>query len=313
MKTSAVLVGTAVGDALGMPFERYGKQEPQIHPLLPEWDGTYQPSSLRTDKLDLPPGHWTDDTEMSLALTEAILAEGKYNPAEAAKRYVAWFQGTPHGIGGTTRTAMERLIDGWQWHESGVRFDDPNEVGCGTAMRIAPLGVLLRTHKLEGKYSLTDRQICAEAMRDAAITHNNKEAEAASVAVAYAVSFRFDYPSALDSRFAGFAVANYVERTFPNTSFFKKLIDVVNALENKVPAAKFCEQAGSRGNVLQLVPTALYCAFAASSFEEGVQTAVRAGGDADSRGAIAGAILGARFGLEGIPAYLKEGLHLLAG
>lgn len=66
---------------------------------------------------------------------------------------------------------------------------------------------------------------------------------------------------------------------------------------------------GRFGNVSQTVATATFCAAWAADFEQGVVAAIRGGGDTDTRGAITGAILGARFGLEGIPERYQKGLH----
>ena len=132
----AVLVGLAVGDALGMPFERRGDA---VHKDLPTWNGHFRPGTYHK----LPAGHWTDDTEMALALASSILDGHCYDPHAAARWYLSWAEGTPHGMGGSTRKAMAKLAAGVPPHASGTTFEDPDTVGNGTAFFEAVLATNL--------------------------------------------------------------------------------------------------------------------------------------------------------------------------
>src|SRR5512138_2019434 len=88
----AVILGTAIGDALGMPFESY---DCSVHPMLSKWLGGYVPGNYH--KLDA--GRWTDDTEMTIELAKSMLEENCYSPEAAGRRYVAWAKGNPTGMG----------------------------------------------------------------------------------------------------------------------------------------------------------------------------------------------------------------------
>jgi ADP-ribosyl-[dinitrogen reductase] hydrolase len=285
--TPAVLVGLAVGDALGMPFEL---PRDDTHGHLKGWDGNYREGTYHK----LPAGHWTDDTEMALCLAESLVAYGHFNPDDVAKRYLAWSRGTPHGMGSTTRRAMRRLADGHSWSRSGVQIEDAQAVGNGTAMRIAPLGLL---------YSNNDHSLPVWAAVDAVITHNHIEAFSASVLVARAVSLSVERPTMDLAEVASMAayktlggyVVHEVQRALASSGW------------SDDDAASFL---GRRGNAIQTVSSAFFYAIRyQDSFEKGVQAAVRAGGDTDTRAAIVGALLGARLGLEGIPERYLAGLH----
>lgn len=297
--TPAVLTGLAIGDALGMPFE---SNTDKVHPGLATWYGTYEPGTYHK----LPAGHWTDDTEMAVALTHSLLeTKGVYDGARTAAQYLAWMEGTPHGSGGTTRQAMQNLKNGADWEHSGVHLPVPEEVGSGPPMRIAPLGVVLRAFERPEPL-----QLLHDAIRDAAITHVSNEAYAASGAVAFAVSDMLSNPQQPGAHWAASqmgSVLSYLTMApgLSGTRLREVLLQTIPWLKKGRRPEGVIEELGRRGNVLQLVPTALYCAFSAFSFAEGVQAAVRGGGDTDTRGAITGAILGARFGYEGIPIYYK--------
>lgn len=319
--TPAILVGGAIGDALGMPYETLDET---VHPGLAAWDGSFQPGTFHK----LPAGHYTDDTEMMECLATSIVTHGVYHPDDAAARYLLWAQGTPHGMGGTTKQACAALARGIDWRWSGVTFDDPNAVGSAPPMRAAPLGVLDRFLPKDSSLSRIDaryRFIMEACNQDARITHNSVEGVAASAAVAYAVS----------SALLGWApdqILNVVIRQLERLSSTKVQLDVNYVRKIREMQLSFNEQLrvrgvtipddpctriswtlnqyafSRRGNARSITATALFCALTANNFRDGVVAAVKFGGDADTRGAIAGAILGARFGLEGIPDEYKAGV-----
>jgi len=296
-KTPAVLVGQGVGDALGMPFETLGDD---VHPGLATWDGSYQPGTWH----DLPRGHYTDDTEMAECLATSLHACSGFDGADVARHYLAWSQGTPHGMGGTTRQAMAALAEGVSWQRSGVTFADPHKVGSAPPMRAAPIGA----------YYVNEASILNACKRDAFITHADAEAVAASFAVAMTVRLALQdaAPRAILLRVLN-GLVSFSRRSgsqHPQTLVEGALTRACIALSLGARAEEFMNKsAGRRGNAWQITATAIYCALHHDNFRDGVIAAVKIGGDADTRGAIAGAILGARFGLEGIPAEYKIGLY----
>ncbi len=290
--TPAVLVGQAIGDALGMPFEKLGDE---VHPDLAAWAGAYEPGTWH----ELPAGHWTDDTEMAECLATSLLACNGFDGRDVARRYLAWSQATPHGMGGTTRAAMEKLADGTDWRRSGIAFDDPNKVGSAPPMRASPIGA----------YFSNEASILGACRQDAYITHADPEGVAASFAVALSVHLALQgiEPGAVLPLVL--AAIHRAKLVSPPTHVEHGLLSGHTALGlGHSPELFTRESAGRRGNAWQITATAIYCALWAPNFREGVIAAVKIGGDADTRGAIAGAILGARFGLEGIPSEYKHGL-----
>lgn len=297
-KTSAVLVGLAVGDALGMPFEQ---PRDKIHPGLATWDGTMRPGTWHK----LPEGHWTDDTEMAVCLTESLIACGDYNPRDAAARYLTWSEGTPHGMGSTTRTATAKLKAGVPWHSSGTSCAEAAQVGSGTAMRIGPMGVWA----LRAKHSFDFLR--SETARDARITHAHTEAEAAAFVVAAVVNYVIDKDATLTSSALDSFLSAILSAYSPCSKLcLSGLYDIRAGLAMTPTAAM--DKIGRFGNAYSIVTSALWCVMKhLDSFEDAVVAAVRGGGDTDTRAAIVGAIMGAKVGLEGIPpAYLKPLLSI---
>jgi poly(ADP-ribose) glycohydrolase ARH3 len=293
----SVLLGLAAGDSLGQPFETIGNT---IHPDLAAWDGKYRDGNWKTrmtNTLDgqvplrhLPAGSTTDDTDFAVALVDALLMHGYYNPQDAAMAYLHLARlNLPNGMGGSLQKAMQALDRGKSWEESGVKFDDPAAVGNGAVMRVAPLAV----------YFHNENYALMETVRlDAVITHNHREAEAGNEIIAMIIAAGLDR-----QRSVNFTMG--YESGYDDTLVFQTL---ARARVCKTPDELFAT-IGRRGNVAQTVATAVWCADNCDNdFAAGIQMAVRGGGDTDTRAAITGAILGARVGLDGIPAWMRDGL-----
>ena len=120
-----ILLGEAVGDALGYTVQFLEREKVQENPVK-----------------EMSRGMWSDDTSLSLCLADSLC--GGYDLEDVAKRFIAWFQEgfwTPYGrafdIGNTTRRSMAQLIRGIAPAEAGMNNSRDN--GNGSLMRIAPL------------------------------------------------------------------------------------------------------------------------------------------------------------------------------
>jgi ADP-ribosylglycohydrolase len=315
--TPATMVGLAVGDALGMPFEHFSDQ---IDPRLATWDGNYVAGSWPdrlTHTLDdkvpmpsLPAGCWTDDTGMAMALAKSLVNCKGYDPADAAIGYLIWAQGEPCGMGGSTRDALRAIRDGDPWNLSGKTFDSPEAVGNGTAMRVAPLGAF---HHRQNPWVLQH-----VASLDATVTHAHEEAMTASTVIAMIVA-KLHTPTKTVAEVVVEVLATLDSRSFggPNTTRVTERLRIALDLHDRnTPTQEAIDRLGRRGNAAQTVASAVYCALNhPDDFATGVRMAVRGGGDTDTRAAITGALLGTRLGLEAIPAPwvsgLKDSQHLI--
>lgn len=130
----ATLVGCAIGDALGNPFEMKSAESPAIQ----EWDGLFKAGGTFWVG---EPGQYTDDTLMSIALSTSLIEKQGFDPDDVAQKYLAWYDsGNTRGIGGTTASALMHYKMGATWQESGLTHnpDGTPTGGNGTAMRAAP-------------------------------------------------------------------------------------------------------------------------------------------------------------------------------
>lgn len=271
---SNVLLGTAVADAMGVPFEK----KLVNYPELVAWDGlTY----LGSEHHKLLPGQYSDDTQLSLEVANSLIENQGFNADNLATRYMDWFfSGRARGFGTTTKLAMLNLQSGIHWSESGIA----GSMGNGTAMRSAPFGVYYRNDI----YSLVN--ICKI---DSAITHASPDAEAGSIAIALAAAYAVN--NQLDN------LLEKIWNQLPDSKV-KTTIYSLDSLLNSpnITPAQALRVLGTKADVRETVPAALYCFLKFDNYHEAVVAAIKAGGDTDTTAAIVGALFGAKDGVKGM-------------
>lgn len=271
---SNVLLGTAIGDALGVPFEKFAFDRKE----LKEWDGkTY----LGSEHHKLLPGQYSDDTQMSLMVAESLIENKGFNPDDLSQRYVHWItSGIARGYGRTTLAALQKIESGTHWSESGV----VGSYGNGTAMRAAPFGIFFRN----------DLQGLKEAVRiDNNITHASDEAEAGALTIAIA-SYMCINGDTEDM------IVRIAEQ-LPKTKIRRSLMALETVLRLPVTPMQVLQTFGTKADVRETVPSAMYCFSKFGDAYSGILAAIRAGGDADTTAAIVGALYGASNNLDSIP------------
>jgi ADP-ribosylglycohydrolase len=160
--------------------------------------------------------------------------------------------------------------------------------GNGGAMRIAPLAFV----------SNVDRQTIRDVVR---ITHRNDEAYLGALAVVLTIRDPWaQSPAALHKGLVA---------TLPDSRVRDRL-QAVAELGSHATVATVAAAFGASGYVVDTVPIALTAAWnmAERSFEETLDELQAVGGDADTIGAIAGQVAGARLGAEALPARLLDAL-----
>lgn len=286
MSKIATLVGCAIGDALGNPFE----MRPANSPLLQEWDGFFKAGGTFWKG---NAGQYTDDTLMSIALSKSLIQCQGFDPVDVAKEYLSWYNtGNTRGIGTTTATAIENLKLGLPWDESGLTSNLSG--GNGTAMRAAPLGLVYRNDP---------EKLMNNAMLDAMITHNNIEPKMGSIAVALGTAFLVT--GWHDNKSVLFELSDIMADSIVKDKLLQAKFHIEQNTDHEAALADI----GSSGYVPETVGAAFYCLAKATTFKNAVVMAVRAGGDTDSVAAIVGAMAGTYYTLDGIPDDYKNNVE----
>jgi len=183
-----MLCGVALGDALGAPWE-FEKRQPPTYEFRPIADAFPNHPEVGTT---LPPPKWgpyhghgpffgdvgqvTDDTEMTIALIDALIAEGGWNREQALKNYILWANSEGKFIGRNTKTLLgkikpgnvQRMIRTYQirWECCYDMLIDAWTQSNGCLMRASPLAVLANVEDVCADCALTNAHpICLEACR----------------------------------------------------------------------------------------------------------------------------------------------------
>lgn len=263
------LLGLAVGDALGGPVEFMTAGAIRgTHGRLREMIGG--------GWLHLAPGEVTDDTQLTLVIARSIARLGRVDPADIAAGFVDWYRGRPKDVGNTTAASIRHLIDGASWREAGRMThggDGGLGAGNGSLMRTAPLALACRRDP--ASLDRAGREVSA-------ITH------ASPLATESCVAFDRALVAVLEGVSDPLVAAAAVEH------------DEVRAVVSAIPGLERPD-VRSGGFVLETLQAALWSFARHDDFEETVVEAVNLGGDTDTTGAVAGALAGARYGVDAIP------------
>ncbi len=268
------LLGLGAGDALGAPLEFMSPSQIRIkHGTVREMIGG--------GWLHLRPGETTDDTAMALCLAESLAEKGAFDREDAASRYVAWLKSGPRDAGNTTRASLTRIAEGMDIDQASAAVHSEVEgktAGNGALMRCAPLALAFPSEP---------ETLIAHTKSDAGITHHDPlaglGAAALNLLVAGALGPAKDKASLLEQTHEILAAR-----------------DESHALPD--PAGKKAADLRPTGYVLDTLECALWAFLNAKGFEACLVLAVNLGGDADTTGAVCGALAGAWYGASKIPA-----------
>ena len=314
------LAGLALGDALGMPTQAMSPE--QIRAVYGRITGLVDGDASQPYAPGMPAGSVTDDTEQAL-LIASLLIRGRgsssgrvaLDAVEFAHALLAWEdsmieRGSPDLLGPSTKAALERVRAG----------EDPLTVGGegttnGAAMRVTPIGIAVSTE---------DPEAFAEAVWSSCrVTHATRQGFQSAALVAAAVSMGIDAarsPS-LDLRSLLWKALTYVD-SLPERGAWTPDPDVVAATRRAMqlavnPASSslecLVEQVGTSVASAHAIPMA-FALLARNPSPQALMDAANIGGDTDTIGAIAGAILGATLGVEVLPtdtlSMIEEVSHL---
>lgn len=259
-------VGAAIGDALGMPLE-FATPRP-----LDRLVRDMRPARL-------PAGSFTDDTEMALALAESLLAHYPLDPADLARRFLAWAATMPPDIGVHVSRVLARLRRGDPWDVAAEAVQQMN-------LASAPNGSLMRCWPVALAHWSEPEALQRDSALQSRVTHVHADCVAACV-------FANTLIAAL---LRGSSPAGGVRAALDTVSMPDELRALIAGA-----AERRREDLPNTGWVRHTLQSALWGLLTTDSFEEALVQVVNLGGDADSAGAVAGAIAGAHYGLSGIP------------
>ena len=285
----SVMLGHAVGDALGVPVEFCTREELDRNPVtgMRGW-GSYS----------VPEGCWSDDTSMSLATFDS-LKNGKIDYAEIMDNFVKWVSndaytatGETFDVGRTCLSAIRNYCkrDGLPPLECGLSDEYSN--GNGSLMRIHPFVLYATLTKLNGTedgYWLWMGSIRNGCM----LTHAHERSIMGCYIYGYCLSFLLK-EATRESLIAGLKFAGEDLDYLPEFEHYQRLFlpDFEKLTRDEIK---------STGYVVDTLEAALWCVLTTNDYKSCVLKAVNLGGDTDTIAAVAGGLAGALYGCESIP------------
>lgn len=269
-RARGMLLGLAVGDALGAPLE-FCRRDQRQKVVDMVGGGPHR----------LTPGQWTDDTAMALAVADWVIYDHPARPETLMKRFAEWRDdgaysctGTCFDIGRTTSGAISYFL------ETDVGLAGPtgdDTAGNGSIMRLAPTVIPCR---------LSETQAVELARLQGMTTHRAHAADSSCEVLA-----RILHRNLHRQPGAAAVLTLGDERVHP------VLVPIARGDYQRKRRARI----RSSGYAVDTLEAALWATASTDTFEDAVVLAVNLGGDADTVGAVTGQIAGAVYGASGIP------------
>jgi len=276
-RAAGSLLGLAVGDALGSPFEgrRVHQIPDRLHPA--ERSAVLSP---------------TDATALARQLAASLVAEEGFDPGDLVARHVAWLRSDPPRVDSLTRAVLERVANGQPaleaaratWEQRGPEVS----AGNGAVMYCGPLGAA---------YGPRRRELPELASTFSALTHYDERSRTACVAVTVAVG------ALVEGRPPDGALVDALSATADRPGgeeleFLTEAAGTARPVDG--PDRRFCLFAAALG---------LQALHRGNGFEAELLRVISLGGATGANAAVAGAILGARDGRSGLPVSWMAGLR----
>lgn len=286
-KVNGTIYGQAIGDALGLGTK--GMTDEDMAWKYPNgithYNDIFQDRHRKRWKI----GDWTDDTDMMLCIAETVIKDKGVDFTSLAHNFKEWADGEPMGIGENTYKVLsfsDYVEKPFEVSKMVWEMSHRQSSANGGLMRTSIVGLL------PNNVEEWSANICR-------LTHYDPRCAGSCVIVSVLIhSLVYDdspisYDQMIDiARKYDRRIEEYIDLAI-NSAHIKEL-DLQNW--------------DSMGYTLKTLAAGLWAYWHAQTFEEGLLTVVRAGGDADANAAVACAILGAKFGFHAIPSEYVDGL-----
>ena len=286
-KVKGTIYGQAIGDALGLGTEFMTDEDmAEKYPNgITHYSDIFQDRHRRRWKI----GDWTDDTDMMLCIANAIIKDKGVDFTSIARNFKEWANGEPMGIGENTY----KVLSFADYVEK--PFEVSKMIWEMSHRQSAANGGLMRT-SIVGLFPKAVEECAAKICR---LTHYDPRCVGSCVIVSELIHslvyenspISYDRMIEIGMKYDG-RIEEYIDLAINN--------DNIEALD--------LQNWDSVGYTLKTLAAGLWAYWHAQSFEDGLLTVVRAGGDADTNAAVACAILGAKFGFHAIPSEYVDGL-----
>jgi poly(ADP-ribose) glycohydrolase ARH3 len=279
------LVGTAIGDALGARREGRGMSRSEDIVSL----------AVKLEQLI-----YTDDTHMTIGIAESLIESKGFDGEHMAQNFIKNYDAEPwRGYGPGPPRIFGMIKGGEAWHSAANGLYRGGSFGNGSAMRVAPVGLL---------YSRNLEKLREIAHQSSSITHSHELGKEGAALQACAVALALNSPS--DEEIDREVFLSRLQDFIQDQLYKEKVAQIRELLLGEQDKEKVVAVLGNGIEAPRSVPTALYCFLRQpQSYKDTVIDAVSLGGDTDTIAAMAGAISGAYLGIEAVPSEWRAKLE----
>lgn len=313
-KVRGTFLGLAIGDSLGKPVETLPAS------IIQERHGEvnkYLDCSGHKWFSDALQGTWTDDTQLSLAVARALIANGSFDLDEIAKEHVKEFLSDVRGWGKSTREAIGRIANGTPWNQASLTDKENRGVGNGVAMKVSPIAVYmaLTNPACEQKQWKEDVEKIANMSM---MTHRTSMAITSGIAHTFAVyKCLMTTPDEANNVWLQSLVRTICGAAMIGRQILPETLtadDIANRFEmlheyENITSEEIIEKFGGGSCYVYDSLPFTYMFFLRNPHSvQSLYDCVSAGGDTDSNGSMLASMLGALHGTGIFPQHLVDGL-----
>ena len=268
-KITGSLIGLAIGDAMGAPYEFKTPPYEIAHDYV------------RGGVHNVTIGEWTDDTSMALCLAQSLIDHDGFSAKDQMDRYLAWYEEGYFStreecfdIGNTVASALMQYKTSQEPY-SGIKGDKNS--GNGSLMRLAPIAL---------KYYDDKEKLIEYAAKSSQTTHQSE----------LAVDACIFYAQLIAGAIRGDSKEKILSQDYTDATTLREEVRAVAKGSHKESRVY-----KPTGYVIATLETALHAFYRFNTFEEGLLYVIALGYDADTVGAVYGELAGAYYGYDAIP------------
>lgn len=290
-KVTDALLGVAVGDALGVPFEFNSSDQMKKNPAK---------DMVGYGRYNVPAGTWSDDSSLTFCLAESLVKG--YDLADMATNFLKWKEknfwtarGYVFDIGITTARAInhcKRILQNKEYEElTQLKYlGDEYDNGNGSLMRIMPLLFYIKGMDIAQQWEIV-RNVSA-------LTHRHMRA--AMCCLIY-LRLAEHLLNGKDKIVAYQLMQKEILVFWEQIDFSANEAKLFSRLIEKDIREMPYEDLLSGGYVMESIHSTIWCFLQKDTYSEVVLTAINLGHDTDTTAAIAGGLAGLYYGAASMP------------
>lgn len=284
-KLYGCIYGAIVGDAIGARYEFLESRKAKEQVAVDFKDGI---TILGGGWLKIQAGQITDDSELMLSLLSSIAELKTYDQEHVAQKYILWYKTEPIDVGKTIKNSLSTRVDS---KDSKDMIDISREVNSsslsnGVLMRIAPIGIL--------SYTLSSKDIRSIVSDECDLTHPNPVIKEAAFIYCLCIKYLL---KKLDTMELMQKLINKAQIPSVKTILMYAIRQIDEIPVNKEDIFIKTDDRRYQGYFGVALQNAFYELVHCDNYNEGIINIIKRGGDTDTNCVIAGALLGAKFGI----------------